>query len=131
MIPRLALIALSVAAGTSTASCQTTPSGEMTNAVLMATDEASMTAVKAAAGEIVGRKNVELGVSDFVNSSAISVLPKRSFNPTGSPFNQQDFAIPTQLILMTDGTNCFLLKEKTGEMAQVQGVACRPLTQTQ
>lgn len=127
MISRIAMIALSVAAGTSTASCKTYPSGDMAPAALSATDETSMTAVKTAAAEVLGRKTVELGANELTQSPHVSVLPERAFSPIGAPFNQQDFAIPTRLLLMTDGKNCFLVNEDTRDLAHVQGVICRPL----
>ena len=80
-----------------------------------------------AAAEILGKTTVTLGANDWANSPAVSVLPKRSNSPQGAPFNQQDFAIPTMLLLMTDGSNCFLVKEDTRELAHVKGVDCRAI----
>jgi hypothetical protein len=93
----------------------------------MAADDPSMTALKAAAAKVVGRETVQLGASDYANSPAISILPERSSGQSGAPFNQQDFAIPTMLLLMTDGSNCFLVKEDTRDWAHVEGVNCRAL----
>ena len=124
---RLTALGLSIVAGFGLTGCKTFPSGEMAPAALMAADDTSMLAVKTAAAEVLGRKTVKLGASDPVNSPAISVLPERSSSPAGAPFNQQDFAIPTQLLLMTDGTNCFLVKEDTRDLAHVKGVSCRAL----
>lgn len=94
---------------------------------LISADAASMTAVKTAAAEVLNKQTVKLGAVDLVNSPAVSILPERSNSPAGAPFNQRDFAIPTQLILMTDGVNCFLVKEDTRAIAQVKGVSCRAL----
>jgi len=75
MISRIAMIALSVAAGTSTASCKTYPSGDMAPAALSATDETSMTAVKTAAAEVLGRKTVELGAIAFWSMRTRAIWP--------------------------------------------------------
>lgn len=99
----------------------------MTPALLASVDDASIAAVKTAAMDVLNRETVDLGANDFAKSPSISVLPKRANNPTGAPFNQQEFAIPMQLLLMTDGSNCFLVKEDTRELAHVKGVNCRSL----
>jgi len=99
----------------------------MVPAGLMSADTASMEAIKTAAAEVLNRTNVKLGAMDILNSPNVSILPERSYSQPGGPFDQRDFAIPTQLLLMTDGTNCFLVKQKTQDLAQVKGVACRVL----
>lgn len=109
------------------AACKTFPSGDMSPALLVATSDASMSALKTAAMEVLDRKTVELGANDYANSPQISVLPNRVNSPKGAPFNQQSFAIPTQLLLMTDGTNCFLVKEDTRELAHLKGIECRSI----
>jgi len=120
-------IGLSIVAISGLTACKTFPSGDMKPAALMSTDDGTMTAVKTAAAEVLGRKTVKLGASDYTQSPAISILPERAVSPAGAPFNQQDFAIPTMLLLMTDGKNCFLVKEDTRKLAHVKGIECRPL----
>ncbi len=129
MMSRVAMIGLAIVAGTSTASCKTYPSGDMTPAALASTDPSSMTAVKTAAAEVLGRKTVELGASELTRSPTVSVLPERAFSPIGAPYNQQSFVIPTRLLLMTDGKNCFLVNEDNRKLAHVKDVACRSLGQ--
>lgn len=111
----------------SMSACQTVPSAEMVPASLTSADESSMSALKTAAAEVLKRQNVKLGAMDILNSPNVSILPERSYSQPGGPFDQRDFAIPTQLVLMTDGTNCFLMKQDTQDIAQVNGVQCRAL----
>jgi hypothetical protein len=124
---RYTALGLSLVAISGLTACKTYPKGDMKPAALMAADQTSMTAVKTAAAEVLERDSVQLGASDYTQSPAISILPERSGSPVGAPFNQQDFAMPTMLLLMTDGTNCFLVKEDTRKLAHVKGVSCRPL----
>lgn len=107
--------------------CKTFPSGDMAPALLASVNDTSIAAVKTAAMEVLDRDTVELGANDFAKSPSISILPKRANSPKGAPFNQQEFAIPTQLLLMTDGSNCFLVKEDTRKLAHVKGIECRSL----
>lgn len=127
IISRLSALGVAVLAGSTLSSCKTFPKGDMAPAVLMSKNDLFVEAVKMAAAEILGMSTVTLGASDFTKSPSVSILPKRANSPTGAPFNQQDFAIPTQLLLMTDGTNCFLVKEDTRDIAQVKGVDCRAI----
>lgn len=119
--------ALAIIAGTSLSSCKTFPSGDMAPAVLTSPSDTSLEAVELAAKEILNLKTVQLGSRDFANSPAISVLPKRAVSPPGAPFNQQDFAMPTILLLMTDGKNCFLVQEDTRKWAHLKGIDCRSI----
>ena len=121
-------IALSAMAGVSLSGCKTVSKADMTPATLTKADRASMTAIKTAAAEVLGETSVALGASDLLNSSAVSVLPKRLAPVPGAPFSQQDFAIPTMLTLMTDGTNCYLVKDDTGEVVQVNDLSCRSVS---
>ena len=128
MISRLVRICgLAIMVAPSMSACQTVPSAEMVPASLTSADESSMSALKTAAAEVLKRQNVKLGAMDILNSPNVSILPERSYSQPGGPFDQRDFAIPTQLVLMTDGTNCFLMKQDTQDIAQVNGVQCRAL----
>ena len=128
MISRLVRICgLAIMVVPSMSACQTVPSAEMVPASLTSADESSMSALKTAAAEVLKRQNVKLGAMDILNSPNVSILPERSYSQPGGPFDQRDFAIPTQLVLMTDGTNCFLMKQDTQDIAQVNGVQCRAL----
>ena len=121
------VVGVSVMAGASLSGCNTVPKTEMTPAVLTQTNDTSMTAIKTAAAEVLGKTNIALGASDLLNSPTVSILPQRLAPIPGAPFSQHDFAVPTLLTLMTDGTNCFLVKEDTGEIIQMENVNCRPL----
>lgn len=114
-------------AGTGLSSCNTVPKPTMTPAALTSTDRTSMTAIKTAAAKVMGKTDVALGASDLLNSSSVSVLPRRLAPTPGAPFSQNDFAIPTLLTLMTDGSNCYLVKEDTGESVQIENLSCRAL----
>ena len=128
MISRLSILGgLAILTMPSVSACQTVPSGEMVPASLTSADESAMTALKTAAAEVLNRRTVKLGAMDILNSPNVSILPERSYSQPGGPFDQRDFAIPTQLVLMTDGTNCFLIKQNTRDIAQVNGVQCRAL----
>ncbi len=124
---RIKGLVLALTASFSLSACGTVPSGDMAPAALLSADETTVSAVETAAGKVLRRETVKLGSSDFMNSPAVSVLPERSVSPAGAPFNQNDFAIPTLLLLMTDGSNCFLVKEDTRDWAHVAGVDCRAL----
>lgn len=128
MISRIAALSgLILMTGSSMAACQTVPSGEMAAAALMSDDAVSMEALKSAAAQVMNKTKVKLGAMDILNSPNVTILPNRSYSQPGGPFDQRDFAIPTQLLLMTDGKNCFLVKQDTQEFAQVSGVQCRTL----
>lgn len=120
-------IGLSVLVGIALSGCKTFPKGDMSPALLMQADASAESALATAAKEVLGRTNVQLGASDYKASPQISILPQRSNSPEGAPFNQQDFAKPTLLLLMTDGSNCFLVDEGTRKLAHVKGVECRPI----
>jgi len=70
---------------------------------------------------------IKLGTNDYANSSTISVLPDRLTAPAGAPFTQHDFALPIQFDIMSDGANCYIVKQGTDDYMPLDGVACRAL----
>ena len=89
-------------------------------ALLMQGDGAGLDRLKAALAKEMGRASVDLGPSDPMRSSTISVLPV-----PGGPLNDRDMALPTLFRLESDGKVCALVREETGRRIALDGVACR------
>lgn len=99
------------------AACQT--GTDMTPATLERADDATLARVKSVLAEAVGRANIQLGQDDLSANSTITVLPPPlGPNETASP------AMPTVFTLVTNGSACFLVRQKTGETFELQGVDC-------
>lgn len=122
------LMASSISAIAFLGGCQTTAATTPSPAVLSKADTASLGAVKSAIETAMSRKNINFGAVDWAGSSTISILPARSSGPNGSPFNQQQFELPTLFDLMMDGNNCYLLQQGKDVKIPLSGVACQPLT---
>lgn len=99
--------------------CQT--SAEMTPAVLVSDDEASMQALKTALGEAVGRANVELGAGDPTKVSRVSVLP-----PPLGPLETRSVAKPAWFQIMMAGGDCMVMDVESGETHALKGGPCQP-----
>jgi len=97
------------------------------SARLVKADDASLYNLRTAIETVMQRKNIIFGVTNWDSSSIISVLPVKSVNPNGAPFNQQDFARPTLFNLMMQGEDCYLVQQGTEEHIPLTGVACEPL----
>lgn len=110
--------------------CQTTANSSPVPAVLEKADEASMTILKSTLAKAMKRPSIALGAGDLTQSPRISVLPKRSALPPGSPQNQAgNFALPMRFTLMMDGSSCYLVKDGADEKITLTGVKCRPANQ--
>lgn len=101
------------------AACQS-GGGAPQPALLIQDDSAGMERLKAALETEMGRRPIDLGPSDPVRSSVISVLPV----PAG-PLNDRDLALPTTFRLESDGRTCALVREETGHRIALDGVTCR------
>ena len=128
MSPRVNSIlkGLSLISATLMAACQTTAATEPVPAVLTSTDAASMNRLKATLSEALNLKRVNFGATDW-KSSTILVLPERGQSPTGSPFHQQDFAIPKQFDLMMDNVGCYLIARDNQAKIPLETMACKAL----
>lgn len=91
-------------------------------AVLVSQDAQSMTLLKEAAAEHMGRAKVDLGPGDLTMQSTISVLPPRVAAPQGN-----SVAMPKILELRVREDDCYLFDEAEGRAVLVRGLACRPL----
>ena len=105
------------------ASCQTTAAAELTPAILVSDDAASMEAVKTTLAKAMNKGSIKLGVGDLTQSSTISVFPQPSRLPVGAPQNQAgNFALPTRFNLMMDGQGCYFVKDGTDIKTPLKGV---------
>lgn len=115
------LAALSVALSFgAVAGCQTTTS--LVPAVLNAGDDAALETLKAVLASAVGQARVDLGPSDPVSNTALTVLP-----PNLGPLEGRSPATPIAFDLMTDGETCFVVRRDTGEQHTLNAVLCRAL----
>jgi len=118
---------LILAAATCLPGCSTVPSGQLAPAVLASADEGSLQVVKTTIAKMMNKNSVALGTNDYATSSTISVLPDRLRAPAGAPFSQHDFALPIQFDIMSDGENCYVVKQGTEDYIPLEGVDCRPI----
>lgn len=123
----MSLATLILAAGSCLSGCATVPLDQLSPAVLASADEASLQQVKATIAQMMKKSVIKLGTNDYANSSTISVLPDRLTAPAGAPFTQHDFALPIQFDIMSDGANCYIVKQGTDDYMPLDGVACRAL----
>ena len=91
-------------------------------AVLEDSSEETMTAVKAALSETIGRANIEFGVGDPTKTALIAVLP-----PPLTPHEDRSPATPTVFDLVLRDGICFAVNAETGVETELAGVPCRPL----
>lgn len=97
--------------------CQTGTA--MTPAMLETADESTLARIKAVLAEAVGRAYVQLGESDLTTGSTVTVLP-----PPLGPNETHSPAMPAVFELVTNGSDCFLVRQKTGESYALDGVSC-------
>ncbi|MBR9834300.1 MAG: hypothetical protein GYB42_03740 [Alphaproteobacteria bacterium] len=114
------LTGLAVMTGAWVSACQT--AGDPVPAVLQAGDEASLVALKARLAEALERSSVELGAGDVTASPVIAVLP-----PPPGPLEGNSPARPILFDIVTDGVDCFIVRQDTGEQFALEGVTCRTL----
>ena len=110
-------LALACCASLLTGACQT--SGATRPATLETADEATLARVKAVAAEAVGRAQIRLGEGDLTETSTLTVLPPPlGPNETSSP------AMPAVFDIVTNGEDCFLVSQSTGQSYALDGVGC-------
>ncbi|MCF6329753.1 MAG: hypothetical protein L3J02_08145 [Henriciella sp.] len=91
-------------------------------AVLISSDEQTLTALKSELAEAMGVASVELGPNDLTQGSVISVLPPRL-----GPLEGHSMAKPTQFDLMKTNSNCYIVRRGTGDVYRLSGLTCRGL----
>lgn len=117
MIRQTLALALAGIAGLFVSACQTGTT--MTPATLESADDADMAVVKAVLSEAVGRATIELGAADYSTATSVTVLPPPlGPNETSSP------AMPAVFDIVTNGEDCFLVSQSTGQSYALDGVGC-------
>ena len=105
------------------ASCQVPPKSALLPARILAGDEASLTALKAALASELGRARITFGAGDPAVDGRFSVLP-----PPSGPLEMNNPALPETFTLLSDGKTCSARREATGEVLPLKAVKCEPLT---
>ncbi len=96
-----------------------------TPATLADTNEANIAALKSALADAMGRANIKLGANGDAPTTQVTVLPPpRGKHEMNSP------AMPTHFDIVTDGIECSLIQQDTGEIFPAPGVACVPASVT-
>ncbi len=84
-------------------------------------DVETLTALKSALGEALGRASITLGPEDLSTSGAVSVLP-----PPPGPLEDRSLAMPVIFDLGIEDGACVAVRRDTGAVAPLRGVRCRP-----
>lgn len=90
-------------------------------AVLNDMDEANTTALKSALAEAMGRANIKLGPQADGPLTQVTVLP-----PPRGKHEMNSTALPTHFDVVTNGTDCWLVRQDTRQTFPAPGVMCKP-----
>ena len=116
--PALSVL-LTATLATATAACQT-GSGRVP-ATLVNPDEATLSNVKQVLSEALDRAQIRLGPGDLANTTTLSVLPPPlGEHETNSP------ARPSLFDILTNGKDCYLVSQDTGDSYRLDGISCQP-----
>lgn len=108
-----------IVAGLSIVGCASSP--EPNPAVLEASDDKTIAALKQQLGASLDRARIELGPGDLTQQSTISVLP-----PPLSPAETASPVTPTLFDLVLENETCVAVQRETGERIVLEGIRCRP-----
>lgn len=84
-------------------------------------DDANTAALKAALANAMGRANIKLGPTGEPPVTHVTVLP-----PPRGEYEMNSPVLPTHFNIITDGTDCWLEKQDTGEIFPAPDVTCAP-----
>lgn len=95
---------------------------QQTPATLTQMDDANVAALKSALADAMGRANFKLGANGDVPATQVTVLP-----PPRGEYEMNSPALPTHFDIVTNGTECWLIQQDTGEAFPAPGVRCKTL----
>lgn len=110
-----------------TTTCQTPSLASKQDALLVAPDAASHSAIQQAASQLLGGVQVQLADDAFTRDSRISMERRVRNDPNGFRIDTPGEERPHLLRLIISASGCALRLESSGKQVELDGVRCKPV----
>ncbi len=90
-----------------------------TPATLTDTSDENIVALTSALAIAMGRANIKLGAMKDAPATQVTVLP-----PPRGKYEMNSPALPTHFDILTNGRECWLIQQETGERFEAPGLKC-------